>query len=207
MPLGAVLIVLRYGLLAALLTFVVWVLREMMAAFPRACALDEREGMDRKKRQAVVTPSPVGRCVSRSNTKLVAEAAADKGSTSGEPLSAGTRGAKSAQPPFAAIIRVTDAGNSALPLGAEFSVGGGVHIGRASSNDVVVEDTHVSRQHAYLGRRGNGWVLVDKGSVNGTMVNGQRVAGPFFLHHGDVISMGTVKFVFLCSGGLERGKA
>jgi len=104
-----------------------------------------------------------------------------------------------------ALLRVSDPGASELALGAEFPVDSGAHIGRAASSDVVVPDTHVSRQHAYLGRRGANWVLVDKGSVNGTAVNGERVTGPVLLGHGDVISLGSVKFVFVCPRGGRSG--
>ncbi|MCD6351909.1 MAG: FHA domain-containing protein [Armatimonadetes bacterium] len=100
-----------------------------------------------------------------------------------------------------ALLEVTGAGASGLEEGLRFPVGQGVHIGRASSNDVVLPDSHVSRQHAYLGRRGERWVLVDKGSVNGTAVNGRRVTGPVVVNGGDVVAIGSVKLVFRCTGG------
>ena len=50
-------------------------------------------------------------------------------------------------------------------------------IGRASSNDIVVDDVEVSRQHAGIrGDRGGHWIE-DLGSRNGTFVNGVQLEG------------------------------
>ena len=47
-----------------------------------------------------------------------------------------------------------------------------IRIGKASDNDFVVNDPHVSRYHAKLIREGGGcWLLEDLGSTNGTFVN------------------------------------
>jgi len=50
-----------------------------------------------------------------------------------------------------------------------------VVVGREPTCDVVVSDGSVSRKHATIERRGNGWAMVDQGSANGTFVDGQRV--------------------------------
>ena len=50
-----------------------------------------------------------------------------------------------------------------------------IRIGKASDNDFVVNDPHVSRYHAKLIREEGGcWLLEDLGSTNGTFVNGAR---------------------------------
>ena len=49
-------------------------------------------------------------------------------------------------------------------------------MGRHSGCDVTLEDTTVSRQHAALVKRNDGWWAVDLGSTNGTSVNGTRAA-------------------------------
>jgi two-component system response regulator AtoC len=41
-------------------------------------------------------------------------------------------------------------------------------IGREASNDIVVQDAELSRNHARISRRGGGYVLEDLGSTNGT---------------------------------------
>ncbi|MCL6674853.1 FHA domain-containing protein, partial [Streptomyces panaciradicis] len=48
-------------------------------------------------------------------------------------------------------------------------------LGRDPQGDVVVDDARVSWRHATISWSGRGWVLEDKGSTNGTFVQGQRV--------------------------------
>lgn len=67
--------------------------------------------------------------------------------------------------------------------------GESLEIGRALSCDVVVEDSSVSRRHARLGWNGQGWILVDGGSTNGTTVNGEPARGAE-LRDGDWIMFG-----------------
>jgi hypothetical protein len=54
--------------------------------------------------------------------------------------------------------------------------GARVTLGRHSSCDVTLQDSTVSREHAAMVRRGDGWWVVDLGSTNGTRVNGVRAA-------------------------------
>jgi hypothetical protein len=75
-----------------------------------------------------------------------------------------------------------------------------VDIGRLSSNDVVLSDPNVSRQHARLHRDGDRWILQDLGSTNGTSVNGSA-ALEHELHHGDRLSFGTSELVFELGSG------
>jgi hypothetical protein len=63
-------------------------------------------------------------------------------------------------------------------------------IGRESSNDIVVQDAELSRNHARISRRGGGYVLEDLGSTNGTFINRQRITSPRTLAPGDEIGLG-----------------
>jgi len=64
-------------------------------------------------------------------------------------------------------------------------------IGRASANDIVLDNTWVSRQHAMLQIEENGTVnAIDMGSANGTTVNGHRIYTPTPLRSGDLIQLG-----------------
>jgi transcriptional regulator with GAF, ATPase, and Fis domain len=86
--------------------------------------------------------------------------------------------------------------DSAVELGdAELS------IGRDSSNTVRVADALLSRRHCAARRAGEGFVLVDLDSLNGTFVNGRPVR-EHALAHGDEISIGESRIVFL-SGDAE----
>lgn len=71
-----------------------------------------------------------------------------------------------------------------------------VTIGRQSGCTVVIRDSNVSREHAQLRRRPNGWTLRDLGSTNGTKLNGVRVEGEQMLANGDVIMLGSIKVTF-----------
>ncbi|MEO8699213.1 MAG: FHA domain-containing protein [Kofleriaceae bacterium] len=48
-----------------------------------------------------------------------------------------------------------------------------ITIGRTANNDIVVEDHSVSRLHAYVKAQGNGWVVADGGSKNGSWLRGE----------------------------------
>ena len=69
-------------------------------------------------------------------------------------------------------------------------------IGRRLTNDIVIHDTNVSRQHARLLRGPAGYSIEDTQSSNGTFVNDERVFGPHLLHTGDVIRIGDAVFVY-----------
>ena len=62
-------------------------------------------------------------------------------------------------------------------------------IGRWHDNDVVVDDRWASRYHARIDRQGEQYVIRDLGSKNGTLLNGQRIAGPVVLADGDQIQV------------------
>jgi hypothetical protein len=51
-------------------------------------------------------------------------------------------------------------------------IGDVIAIGRAPSNDVVIDDPTVSAQHASLTKLPSGYRLKDLGSSNGTQING-----------------------------------
>jgi pSer/pThr/pTyr-binding forkhead associated (FHA) protein len=67
---------------------------------------------------------------------------------------------------------------------------GMTRIGRSSSADVAFDDGSVSRRHAVVMTRTDGSAeILDDGSLNGTLVNGERVRRRI-LRHGDTISIG-----------------
>lgn len=66
-------------------------------------------------------------------------------------------------------------------------------VGREAGCDVVVSDGSVSRKHARLERRAEGWTVVDQGSANGTFLDSQRVAEAV-LRPGQEVRFGAVSF-------------
>jgi hypothetical protein len=86
-----------------------------------------------------------------------------------------------------------DAGRWSLQLGERFFALGEpvVRLGRALSNDVILEDRRVSRRHAQLRWRAGGYHLSDMGSSSGSSLNGRLVqpGQEVPLAEGDVISL------------------
>lgn len=58
--------------------------------------------------------------------------------------------------------------------------------------DLRLADPKASPHHARIDETDDGWVLVDLGSVNGTYLNGERIASPVTLRPGDEIQMGDI---------------
>ena len=84
-----------------------------------------------------------------------------------------------------------DALQSRIPLSSERAV-----LGRANDCDLVVADARVSRHHAELFCEGDSFFLTDLDSTNGTLLNGQRIAQALPLQDGDVIEVGSARFVY-----------
>src|SRR5215218_832813 len=77
-----------------------------------------------------------------------------------------------------------DAGKTINIQGEQFMVG------REPGNDLVLNDTKVSRRHASLKALPDGRVaLQDLGSANGTFVNGQRIQSAL-LHGNEQVQFG-----------------
>lgn len=83
-------------------------------------------------------------------------------------------------------------------VGQEFEIRPGktYTVGRALDNDIVLTDIAVSRKHFDLRFEDGAWVIVDRGSGNGTVVNGNLEDNPFMLANGDVIEIGNTVFRF-----------
>ena len=75
-----------------------------------------------------------------------------------------------------------------------------VAIGSHPSNDVVLDDSTVSRRHATITRKPGRFELADLGSTNGTFVNRGRVRKPIALERGDEIEFGSARFAFIAAG-------
>ncbi len=93
---------------------------------------------------------------------------------------------------FRMIVRTGPNPGTAFELTKEVSL-----IGRDVTNDVVVGDAEVSRQHSRITRTPGGYVLEDLGSTNGTFVNGERLVAPRVMNPGDLVALGeTVSLTF-----------
>lgn len=112
------------------------------------------------------------------------------------------------QPEAQCVCRTTAAGSvapvsSAAPItfrlvsdtGIVLSIPEGISvIGRESgSAQLIVQDPTVSRIHAEIEKSGARIILRDKGSSNGTFVNGSKIATDTELRSGDVVQFGAVR--------------
>ena len=78
----------------------------------------------------------------------------------------------------------------------QFDLGGAlISIGRASDNDVIVDDSLVSRHHCQLKLQHGAYSFADLGSRNGSFVNGQPV-DEIALGPGDRIRIGVTEIEF-----------
>jgi pSer/pThr/pTyr-binding forkhead associated (FHA) protein len=62
-----------------------------------------------------------------------------------------------------------------FPDGTEVELKDSISIGRDTPNDVVLESSAISRDHAAVTHQDGRWYLEDRGSFNGTYLNGTRV--------------------------------
>ncbi len=70
-----------------------------------------------------------------------------------------------------------------------------ITLGRAAGNDIVLIDPQVSRRHAMIARRPEGFIVADLHSTNGTSINGHHIEEGL-LDEGDVLTLGSTSFRF-----------
>ncbi len=70
-------------------------------------------------------------------------------------------------------------------------------IGTTRSSDIIVDDEMVSRNHAVLLRRKEGWFITDTNSESGTYVNGELAEGRVQVYIDDTIEVGDTRFKLL----------
>jgi pSer/pThr/pTyr-binding forkhead associated (FHA) protein len=84
--------------------------------------------------------------------------------------------------------------------GERWSLSQSMIIGRDAACEIIIPDRQVSRFHARIRPDGEGAILEDLASKNGTYVNGKLVIEPVFLNDGDLLQVALVQgFVFLSS--------
>ena len=96
----------------------------------------------------------------------------------------------------AASLIISD--GSERELASEFT------IGRAEDNNLMLAKPTVSRHHALVTEEGDRWFLEDRGSFNGTFLNGSRIQPGVKvpLRHGDRIGLGAESLVFSAPASL-----
>ncbi|CAN5745748.1 hypothetical protein BH11MYX2_BH11MYX2_05000 [soil metagenome] len=80
-------------------------------------------------------------------------------------------------------------------------------IGRGLDNDLVLTDIAVSRKHFDIRYEGNSWIVQDRGSGNGTLVNGNVEDAPFQLANSDIVEIGNTTFRIDIPNSLARASS
>ncbi|MGH8869591.1 MAG: FHA domain-containing protein [Actinomycetes bacterium] len=113
----------------------------------------------------------------------------------GAELSAADQAAVDALPTGSALLVVQRGPNA----GSRFLLDSEVTTaGRHPESDIFLDDVTVSRRHAEFQRRGEGFVVRDVGSLNGTYVNRERIEEAL-LAGGDEVQIGKYRLVFFAS--------
>ena len=77
--------------------------------------------------------------------------------------------------------------------------------GRHPESDIFLDDVTVSRRHAEFAREGDGFVVRDVGSLNGTYLNRSRIEASA-LAGGDEVQIGKYRLVFLTAATGSGGR-
>ena len=79
-----------------------------------------------------------------------------------------------------------------LAVDTEFPLLPLTRLGRAPTNTVHLPDSFASNEHAIIAYRSGNWWFEDRGSSNGTFLNGNKLEEPTILSDGDLIGIGHV---------------
>ena len=66
-------------------------------------------------------------------------------------------------------------------------------VGRSVASDIVLDDASISRRHASIERREDGFFVTDLGSANGSFLDGARFEEEIQLRDGTELRLGSVK--------------
>ena len=69
-------------------------------------------------------------------------------------------------------------------------------VGRGEDTDILIDNPSMSRRHAEFRQEGDGWLVEDLGSSNGTFIGGERLEGPRAVEEGTEVAFGKFSIVF-----------
>lgn len=151
--------------------------------------VEQGEVADRLRALALAAPPPA-----RPNTAITATTGSG---VSDEPTVDDQRASAALAllpPPSVARLLITQGNDTGRQL--EVRPGKTYTVGRGVDNDLVLTDITASRKHFDLQHLNGSWILADRGSGNGTLVNSRIEDAPFLLASGDTIEVGNTAFRF-----------
>ncbi|NMA48458.1 MAG: FHA domain-containing protein [Tissierellia bacterium] len=78
-----------------------------------------------------------------------------------------------------------------------YSIGDELTLGRSSSNNIVIKDPYISKNHFKIIKDEENFFIEDLKSSNGTFLNGEKLEDVAILKSNDVIRTGEIEFIFL----------
>lgn len=158
---------LKFGFLAVLYLFLLWVAWSALRDLRRSARVDELEG------EGAYRPPPTSSDV----TSMYAASALEDGPDPGEPR----------------LLVERAPGHSP---GMAYDLAGTVTLGRGDV-EIHLDDPFASSRHARISKQGHVVVIEDLGSTNGTYLNEEPLNGPQPLHSGDRIRIGDSEFSYV----------
>ena len=166
MTLDPVAVALKFGFLAVLYLFLLWMARSALKDLRRTSGDGDSQG---RRNGAPAYEDATGMHVASQGLSGDGELGAPR-------------------------LRVESA--AGLRDGVAYDLSDGAVLGRGDQVDIQLEDSFASTNHARLLPQGDVVVLEDLGSTNGTYLNGEPLRGPQPLHAGDRIRIGDSEFTF-----------
>jgi len=159
-------VALKFGFLAVLYLFLLWIARSALKDLRRGRGDSAQED----RRAAAAAPDATG--LHAASEGLLPQAAGD-----------------------AAAARLVVESAPGHEPGSSYEIGPGATLGRGNV-EIKLEDPFASGRHAQLTVEGGVVVLEDLGSTNGTYLNEEPLTGPRPLHPGDRVRIGDSEFSF-----------
>ena len=91
------------------------------------------------------------------------------------------------------LVILAASSDSTLKVGQVIPVKPVSLIGRFDDSGVVLADETVSKDHAMIEHRADGWYLSDHGSTNGTLLSGRVFKGEVLLKKKELLTFGQVE--------------
>lgn len=208
----------KYLLLAGLYAFVLVVFRGMIAQLAAESARDREAARSGPVRRPTPAPAPAARPGPRVVRPPAAPAAQPIASAPAPPVAPERPVEPQPEPvaePLAPLqprafepdraaesvsavprLRVIESADARLAPGDELPLSAAVTVGRGDENSLRLDDRFVSSRHALICLRDGRRLLMDRGSTNGTFVNGKRVEAEVELCPGDRIAVGNTVFEY-----------
>lgn len=94
---------------------------------------------------------------------------------------------------YGRLLVLLEVDNALVKTGQSYPLLPLTSLGRAPTNTIIITDSFASSEHASIALRSGQWWLEDRGSRNGTTLNGVPVTQPTIITDGDIIGIGNMR--------------